>query len=127
MICQWFDEHCPKGNAEREQKIKEATRARANALRRFSRRDLHVEKQSMQSPGVRGQAANVMQPSALRLAPKRSAGEVAMHDEAATRNNCYLCSLNGREPDDCRIAVPGIHPRQCINGHSAMRKSVICP
>lgn len=49
-----------------------------------------------------------------------------MHDEAATKNNCFLCSLNGREPDNCRIAVPDIHPRQFINGHSARRRSVIC-
>jgi hypothetical protein len=47
-------------------------------------------------------------------------------DEAATRNNCYLCSQNGRPLAECCIAVPDSEPREYINGHSRNRARVIC-
>jgi hypothetical protein len=79
----------------------------------------------VQLAGVRGPGAIVMQTSALKLAPKRPAEENEM-DEAATRNNCYLCSLNGRALTECCILVPGSKPREYLNGHSRKRAHVVC-
>ena len=47
-------------------------------------------------------------------------------DEAATKNNCYLCSLNGRALTECCILVPGSKPTQYLNGHNRKRAQVVC-
>ena len=79
----------------------------------------------VQPAGVRGPAAVVMQTSALKIAPKRPAEDDEM-DEAATKNNCYLCSLNGRALTECCILVPGSKPTQYLNGHNRKRAQVVC-
>jgi hypothetical protein len=67
----------------------------------------------------------IQQTSALKSAPKRPAEENEM-DEAATRNNCYLCSLNGRALTECCILVPGSQPPEYLNGHGRKRAHVVC-
>eukprot|EP01043_Picozoa_sp_COSAG02_P000098 COSAG02_NODE_2_length_75708_cov_87.013953_1_plen_120_part_10 len=42
------------------------------------------------------------------------------------RNNCYLCSLNGRLSTECCIKVPGSKPPQWLNGHNGKKKQVLC-
>ena len=79
----------------------------------------------VQPAGVRGPAAVVMQTSALKIAPKRPAEDDEM-DEAATKNNCYLCSLNGRALTECCILVPGSKPTQYLNGHNRKRAQAVC-
>ena len=45
-------------------------------------------------------------------------------DEAATKNNCYLCSLNGRALTECCIL--GSEPREYLNGHGRNRSHLVC-
>jgi hypothetical protein len=106
VVCKWFDEKYKEGSAERVAKIEEAGRVRKNALELFSKR-------------------KIQQTSALKSAPKRPAEENEM-DEAATRNNCYLCSLNGRALTECCILVPGSQPPEYLNGHGRKRAHVVC-
>ena len=79
--------------------------------------------------GVSGPAAVVMPQSALGPTSKRDTPEVDRLSEDETKNNCYLCSLNGRPLAECCIEVPGTigsKPAQFTLGHSRRRKQVVC-
>ena len=50
-------------------------------------------------------------------------------DPEATKNNCYLCSLNGRPAAECCVEVPGTigsKPPQYTHGHTRSRAKVVC-
>ena len=62
----------------------------------------------------------------MGIAPTVAGGQDDEMDEAATKNNCYLCSLNGRALTECCILVPGSKPTQYLNGHNRKRAQVVC-
>ena len=77
--------------------------------------------------GVSGPAAVVMPRSALGPTRKRNQPETASVSEEETKNNCYLCSLNGRPAAECCIEVqPGSKPVQYLNRHDRKGREVTC-
>ena len=64
--------------------------------------------------------------SAPARARKSNIGE-AMSRCPETKNNCYLCSLNGRPAAECCIEVqPGSKPVQYLNMHDRKGREVTC-
>jgi len=74
--------------------------------------------------GVSGPAAVVMPRSALGPTSKRDTPEVDRMPEDETKNNCYLCSLNGRPLAECCIKVPGTD--EFTPDHSRRKCEVLC-
>jgi hypothetical protein len=78
--------------------------------------------------GVSGPAAVVMPESALRLpTSKRDEPETTHMSEEEIKNNCYMCSLNGRPAAECCIEMqPGSKPAAFLNEHGRHRKKLTC-
>lgn len=70
-------------------------------------------------PGI-GQMAEPMQSSALAPDPGLIVDVPTLLE---VKNTCYLCVLLGKEGDECRIKIEGVH----VNGHTLeWRKPLSC-